>query len=82
MTRRGPGRLPGDPRSGDRDFGALGGFVDDVSYWEADLERSAELEMRRLATAARRTPGDATTPRGSLVAAGSAVIRRLVRRVR
>ena len=47
MTRPGPSRLPGDPRSGDREFGALGGLVDDVFFWEADIERSRELEMRR-----------------------------------
>jgi hypothetical protein len=48
MTRGGPGRLPGDPRSGDRDFGAAGGFVDDVFFWIRDRERSAELEDDRL----------------------------------
>ena len=48
MNRRGPGRLPGDPRSGDRDFGAAGGFVDDVFFWIRNRERTAELEDDRL----------------------------------
>jgi len=48
VSRRGPGRLPGDPRSGDRDFGAAGGFVDDAFYWIRNRERSAELEDDRL----------------------------------
>ena len=48
MTRRGPGRLPGDPRPGDRGFGAAGGFVDDVFFWVRDRARSAEVEQDRL----------------------------------
>jgi len=48
VNGRGPGRLPGDPRSGDRDFGAAGGFVDDVFFWIRNRERSAELEDDRL----------------------------------
>jgi hypothetical protein len=53
MTRRGPGRLPGDPRPGDRGFGAAGGFVDDVFFWVRDRARSAELEQDRLGRAGR-----------------------------
>lgn len=82
MTRPGPSRLPGDPRSGDREFGALGGLVDDVFFWEADIERSRELEMRRFEAAARRRPDRVTAPLNGLVAAGVATIRRLAGRVR
>jgi hypothetical protein len=54
MRRLGPSRLPGDPRSGDEDFGALGGFVDDVFFWIRNRERGRELEADRLAGATRR----------------------------
>jgi len=53
VTRRGPGRLPGDPRPGDRGFGAAGGFVDDVFFWVRDRARSAEVEQDRLGRASR-----------------------------
>lgn len=48
MTRPKAGRLPGDPRPGERDFGAAGGFVDDVFFWVRNRERSGELEADRL----------------------------------
>jgi hypothetical protein len=48
VTRHAPGRLPGDPRPGDRGFGAAGGFVDDVFFWVRNRERSGELEADRL----------------------------------
>lgn len=54
MSRSGPGRLPGDPRPGDRDFGAAGGFVDDVFFWVRNRERSGELEADRLGRLGRR----------------------------
>jgi len=53
VTRPSPGRLPGDPRAGDRGFGAVGGFVDDVVFWVRDRARSEELEHDRLARVGR-----------------------------
>ena len=82
MRRPGPSRLPGDPAATDRDFGPLGGLVDDVVYWEADLERSRELEMRRFEEAARSQP-DRVTPSGhGPAAAGGSALRRLLHRAR
>lgn len=60
MTRRGPSRLPGDPRPGDRDFGPLGGLVDDAFFWIRNRERAGELEddrLGRLGRGADRRPG-------------------------
>ena len=75
MTRRGPGRLPGDPGSGDRDFGAAGGFVDDVFFWIRDRERSAELEDDRLGRLGHGTDRNrrSSTPAGRV----RSILRRL-----
>jgi hypothetical protein len=57
MTRRGTSRLPGELPAGDEQYGALGGFVDDVTFWIRDRERSHEIEaahMERLARAGSR----------------------------
>jgi len=75
MRRLGPSRLPGDPRSGDEAFGALGGFVDDAFFWIRNRERGRELEADRLAGATRR-PAAARGRRTRLMAWLRAVLRR------
>jgi hypothetical protein len=78
VSRRGPGRLPGDPRPGDRGFGALGGFVDDTFFWIRNRERSGELEQDRLGRLGR--PARSARSSFGLGRRLRATLRRLVRR--
>ena len=55
MTRRGTSRLPGELPADDEEYGALGGFVDDVTFWIRDRERSHEIDADRMASASRRS---------------------------
>ena len=59
-TRR-PTRLPGDPPVGDERFGALGGLVDDIYFWERNRAREQDAVARRRLSApdALRAPGHA-----------------------
>jgi len=79
VSRQRPGRLPGDPRAGDRDFGAAGGFVDDVFFWIRNRERSAELEDDRLGRLGHPVVGSRRP--GAAVGRIRTILRRLTNRV-
>jgi hypothetical protein len=42
VTWRPPERLPGEPRSGDRDYGPLGGLADDVHFFVKERQRNED----------------------------------------
>ena len=48
MTRTPPGRLPGEPRAGDRDYGPLGGLADDVHHFVKARQRDEDALARTL----------------------------------
>ena len=69
MTRTQPGRLPGEPRAGDRDYGPLGGLADDVHFFVKERQRNEEALIRSL--------GRSRRPRRALGARLRAIVDRI-----
>jgi len=57
VTRTPPGRLPGEPRAGDRDYGPLGGLADDVHFFVEERQRNDDALARSVGGAEQRKPG-------------------------
>jgi hypothetical protein len=56
VSRTSPGRLPGEPRAGDRDYGPLGGLADDVHFFVKERQRREDALARSLGGAGQRRP--------------------------